>query len=110
MKGFLSWLADYVNSVLRRASSRKFVVFATATALLVAGKLDEWVWFWVAVAYMGANVLKHFLDAWHSVYYNKAEKTGEVAISFKSDDDKEEKEPVPAVGFRPPIRGEENDV
>ena len=37
--------------------SRKFLVFAVATGLVLAGKISDATWLAVALAYMGANIL-----------------------------------------------------
>ncbi len=42
---------------MERLLSRKFLVFATATALVLFGKISDAVWLAVALAYMGANIL-----------------------------------------------------
>lgn len=37
--------------------SRKFIVFAIATLLLIFKRLDATTWLYVALAYMGVNVV-----------------------------------------------------
>jgi len=41
--------------------SRKFLVFVIATILLLAGKLSEQVWLYLALAYMGVEGILDFI-------------------------------------------------
>ena len=44
-----------------RFLSRKFLVFAVATGLVLLDKISDAVWLAVALAYMGANLLRHYI-------------------------------------------------
>jgi len=41
--------------------SRKFIVFVVATLLLIFNKLDATTWLYVALAYLGVNVVAKFV-------------------------------------------------
>jgi len=41
--------------------SRRFLVFMVGTILVVVGKIDGWVWFATAVAYISVNTLEKIL-------------------------------------------------
>ena len=47
--------------MLSKWLSRKLFVFLVATGLVLAGKISDATWLAVALAYMGANLLRHYL-------------------------------------------------
>ena len=48
----------------RRASWRRLVVLAVATALLVGGVLDAESWTWLAVAFVGGESAVRLAESW----------------------------------------------
>lgn len=57
-----------MKDLLRKATSRKLLVFVTATALLVFHYLTAAEWIIVACAYMGMNVLSAVVNGRPSIH------------------------------------------
>jgi len=48
-------------------ASRKFIVLAVATALLWFGKVGDDVWLYIALAYIGVNVVQKYIEGKNGV-------------------------------------------